>query len=255
MPRNLRAAAAASALGLSSLDGAKKRYTHDEETGSATASDRYLQAYFAARNHMRETLEALGDFGEEDNYGAYAAAIALQRLESGFRAAHILYRLGLNIEGDTISRQILEQIAWSLEASKLRSLDEIEKVNASYSITALKGLIPGTGPFYGALSDIAHAGLQQHREHVEVGPDDQGQIVMARGRLATSAAVLLRLADAWVAVCEYAQRDIVSTFRALMSADDLRLNSDRPFLAQSQTFVRDIEELESLRGHRDEEGH
>ncbi len=169
MPRNLRAAAAASALGLASLDNARRRYTHEDGEAEPTAIDRYLQAYFAARGYMKETLRDLGDFGDSDNYGAFAAAIALQRLDSGFRAAHILYRLGLNIEGDTISRQILEQIAWALEASRLFTLEEIEKVSASYSISALKKLIPGIGPFYGALSDIAHAGLEQQSPTCRVG--------------------------------------------------------------------------------------
>ncbi|WP_295839134.1 hypothetical protein [uncultured Microbacterium sp.] len=245
LPRNLRAASAASALGLTSLDDARRRYTHNDEEDEPTATDRYLQAYFAARRHMKETLSDLGNFEEGDNYGAFAAAVALQRLDSGFRGAHILYRLGLNIEGDTISRQILEQIAWALEASRLGTPEEMEKVSASYSISALKKLIPGIGPLYGALSEIAHAGLEQHRQHVELDPDDRGRIVVARGRLATSALILLRLADAWVAVCEYTQRDIVGTFRALASRDDLRLLQARPFLAESQRLVQQIEKLET----------
>ncbi len=69
--------------------------------------------------------------------------------------------------------------------------------------------------------------------------------MFARGRLATSALVLLRLADAWVAVCEYTQRDIVGTFRALVSRDDLRLVEDRPFLAESQQLVQQINKLEN----------
>ncbi|WP_271177461.1 hypothetical protein [Leifsonia poae] len=240
LPRNLRAAAIASAMGLSSLDYARRTYTHDEAPAKPTAAELYLRAYFASRDHMRRTLNSMGEFTEGENYGAFAAAVALQRLDSGFRAAHILYRLGLNIEGDTISRQILEQIAWALAASKLSSLDEIDAVSASYSINQLKKLVPGTGQLYGALSDIAHAGLAQHQEAVELGPDDRGRIVFARGRLAVSAAILVRLADTWVAVCEYTQRDIVTEFRALVSRDDLTLSPNRPFLIESQALLDEI---------------
>jgi hypothetical protein len=244
LPRNLQAAAAASGLGLTSLDYARQKYTREETPSQSSDVDFYLEAYFAAQTYMTETLDSLGEYCEGENYGSFAAAVALQRLGSGFRAAHILYRLGLNIEGDTISRQILEQIAWALAASKLATLEEIEEVSASYSITGLKDLIPGTGRFYGALSDIAHASLAEHRESVELGPNDRGRIVLARGRLATSAAILLRLADAWVAVCEYTQRDITSTFRALVSCGDLRVAANRPFLEVAQRLVDQITDRE-----------
>jgi hypothetical protein len=246
LPRNLRAAAVASALGLSSLDYARRAYTHEEELTEPTVLEAYSKTYLSTKSHLRKTLGALGAFSEsaEENYGTFAAAIALQRLDSGFRAAHILYRLGLNTEGDTISRHILEQIGWALVASKLRTLEEIDRVSASYSINELKKLIPGTGQLYGALSDIAHAGLAQHRELVEVGPGEHGHIVLARGRLSVSASILVRLADAWVAVCEYTQRDIVTEFRALKSHDDLTLAPDRPFLRESQRLIDEIRALE-----------
>lgn len=252
LPRNLRAAAVASALGLSSLDYARRTYTHEEQPPEPTAVATYLQTYLLAKRHMRDTLEALGTFSDsaEGNFGPFAAAIALQRLNSGFRAAHILYRMGLNIEGDTISRQILEQIAWALVASKLATLEEIDQVSASYSINELKKLIPRTGQFYGALSDIAHAGLAQHRDVVEVGPGERGHIVFARGRLSVSAAIVVRLADAWVAVCEYTQRQVVTEFRALKSQDDLTLADDRPFLVASQRLIDEITTLEQQEASR-----
>jgi len=251
LPRNLHAAAVAAGRRLTSLDHVKKSYTEAMEVeGPPTAADAYNAAYRLARDHMRVTREGLvpNPLAPEDHFGQFAAAVALQRLESGFRAAHLLYRLGLNLEGDAVSRQILEQLAWAAAVRPLASLNDIDAIEPQSEMGKLKALLPEAGKLYGWLSDIAHAGLAEHRAHFQIEADGRGAVLLSWGRLSTSARLMLTLADAWVVVCEFTQADQVTDFRGLISREELRPDPARVFLAAAEEAVASIKLREAAAG-------
>jgi hypothetical protein len=243
--RNLHAAAAASGLGLASLDYAKRAYTTDEPERSGGAIERFTDIYHFARQHMADTKARLASRPETpDHFGTFAASVALQRLSASFQAAHLLYGLGLNVEGDAVSRLILEQIAWAVAAAQLDSRDEVRKVKAESSITQLKALLPDTGRLYGELSKIAHAGYLQHRDSFLLGDEEQGAVLLAWSRLAPSARLLGVLADAWVVGCEVTQADQLETFTAIRSRIDRSADPDRTFPAVMAKEVHELDLLE-----------
>lgn len=245
LPRNLHAALAATGLGLSSLDYAKKSYTFDDPTSEDLAESRYIDAYLAARDHMTNVRAQLQTTPRsQDHMGGFAASVALQRLDSGFRATHLLYRLGLNVEGDAVARQFLEQVAWAFAAARLDDLEMIDRVSATKAIGVLKDLVPEVGRMYGRLSDVAHAGLQEHRRLVRLGPHDSPQIVMANARFSESATTLLNLADVWVLVCEMTQAHQLPLLVSLRSFADLVPDPGRAFRRKADQLVAAIVEVE-----------
>jgi hypothetical protein len=246
LPRNLQAAMAATGLGIKSLDHTRRTYIPDDtQIESEPAVDAYIAAYLAARDYMRETRSALHTTERSrDHMGTFAASIALQRLESGFRAAHLLYRLGLNVEGDAVSRQILEQIAWALVAAGKDDLEAIDGVSATKAVNDVKRQLPGLGRLYGLLNNTTHAGLAEHRRLVTLGPDEQPQISMARQRLVESAEILLERADGWVVICEQTQVGQLDSVRATTSINDPTPKPDREFLGRWAELVRAIRSAE-----------
>lgn len=247
LPQNLRAAAAASALRLSSLDQAKRTYVSDlEDDPRPASSELYRAAYRAARAHTLEAGERLKTNSKVAlSLGTYAASVALQRAESGFMGAHLMYQLGLNFEGDAIARQVLEQIAWSLAVAGLEQPDSIRKVKAHRSITGLKATIPWAGDLYGELSATTHAGLSQHRTAFTARDDVQGVVLLAWSRLAESAANLLLLADAWGVVWELTQVDHMKKFSSLHSKKNPTVRAKRPILKLAKSLVSEIDVAEA----------
>jgi hypothetical protein len=256
LPRNLHAALAATNLGLRSLDYAKRMYTQERmPSKKSVAHDRFSKAVRSAHDYIYATRNELrqNPRDDPDHYGPFAAAVALQRLDSGFRAAALLYRLGLNLEGDAVARQILEQIAWALAIGHMSSLEEIQKVQSQASVGKLKKLLPHMGRLYGFLSDVAHASLDQHRSLVVLGHSDSdpGGVLLTWSRLADSANILLQLADAWVVVCQVTQADMLSEHPALASLTPVLVRDDRPFITQMHDLVNAIREVEAGSGQRE----
>ncbi len=253
LPQNLRTATAASALGLTSLDGVKRRYPMDGADFDRRPVVRaYMDAIAAARAHIGSAGNELAARDEPRNglvvpIGVLASSVALQRLESGFLATHLLYRLGLNLEGDAVARQILEQIAWANGAFRLSTLKSIEALEPQTTIGAIKHVLPQTGRLYGELSKVAHAGIAVHRTVVD-REGDRGVILFAQEKLSRAARIVLSLADAWVVVFEVTQGDYVENYRALHSRKNRTPNLGRRFVLESARAVAEIEALELEEG-------
>ena len=248
LPRNLHAAAVATSLGLSSIDYAKRRYTADErEADGASAADQFLVATRFARDHMRAARERVTGEDVGATMGAYAARVALQRLESGFEASDLLYRLGFNYEGDAVARQVLEQVAWSLVAGGMDDVEAISRVKAHASVSRLKEMIPWMGELYGQLSATTHAGLAQHLHVHGSKAGAGGHVILAWSRLGTSARLLLLLADAWVVVWERTQWSMMTSFVAFAESDSAKPLPKREFLLSAQELIDSIDEIERRR--------
>jgi hypothetical protein len=240
--RNLEAVSAAAALGLSSLDYARRRYvsTDDEPSQDATQTG-YVAAYKAARRHIDQCANAmLTNPDVELGFGTYAASIALERLQLSFGAAHLLYNLGLHYEGDVIARQILEQIAWSVAASQVMDEDKLERISSSASIPDLKVLAPAAGRLNGYLSKSAHLGLAQHRQVFQADVSGRGRISMTWNRTRVSADILLSLADLWAIAYEWTQRAHMTTFVSLDPEANFHVDAKRSFLGIAKKLLDDI---------------
>jgi hypothetical protein len=122
--------------------------------------------------------------------------------------------------------------------------DAIGKVRAEKKVGVLRDLIPAMGRMYGWLSKSTHAGIDEHQESFQVDDDERGIVILAQSRLAESAANLLLLSDAWVVVWEVTQRQHLSEFTSIESADDPTPRSGREFLLQARDRVASIDEAE-----------
>ncbi|MCU1525905.1 MAG: hypothetical protein JWO18_2799 [Microbacteriaceae bacterium] len=246
---NLKAVAVATSLGLKSIDYARKTYSTNGTRDSDSVEDQsesshsaYIAAYRAARKHVADCEISLRtNQSVELTQGTFSAAVALERLRSGFKAAHLLYSLGLNIEGDSVSRQILEQIAWAVAASQVTSDDEIEAVSATKSISKLKLLAPYAGQLYGWLSQSVHAGVQQHRDAFNIDEDGRGNILMSWSRRPIAAQIILYLADLWVVAYEWTQREHMTRFVAVDPDTNYSVVASRPYLRYAEELIERVQ--------------
>lgn len=123
------------------------------------------------------------------------------RLPHSISAAHLLYRLGHNFEADAVSRQILEQIAWSFAVRNLDSMEAIQRSSPTAAIGVMARSWAPVGPLYGELSRAVHLNLDEHRSIVRPPPDYS--ITITQRRFARAAGYLLVLADLWTMVWEW----------------------------------------------------
>lgn len=230
LARDVQAAAVASTLGLSSIDYARRVHTREgSQVDWGPSIDAYVGSYRAAKRHMNLVAGNLKTNPDvELPLGVFAASVALERLQSGFTSAHLLYRLGFNYEGDAVARQVLEQIAWSAAAAELSSEDALNRLQPNRAIGTLKKLVPHAGPLYGELSATTHAGLSHHRRVVQL-EDDTGRVIVAWGRHGLSALYLLLLADLWVLIYEWTQREHITNFIGITPGDSFVPDSERRF--------------------------
>lgn len=96
-----------------------------------------------------------GSKHEFNSMGQYAAGAALMRLHSSYTTLALLTRYGFGFEAASISRLVLEQIAW---AYAIHSYDDqsLLEVSPTRSITTLKSIVSWAGRLYGTLSDYTH---------------------------------------------------------------------------------------------------
>lgn len=240
--KNLEAVSVAATLGLSSLDYARRRYVSNDEPPQERETHRsYVAAYKVARQHIDQCENAMVTNEKvELGIGTFAASVALERLRSGFVAAHLLYSLGLTYEGDAVARQILEQIAWSVVASKIVDQEKLGMVSSSASIRELKALVPTAGRLNGYLSKSVHLGHDQHQQVFGADAAGIGRVSITWTRTSVSAHILLSLADLWVVAYEWTQREHMMAFVSLDPNAGFSVNSKRPFLEVANKLIDDI---------------
>jgi hypothetical protein len=247
LSENLRAVAIAAALRRTSVDAVRREYAGYQPPLDARDAARraYVGAFNRAKAYIDVSLRALHTNPDvEMTLGMYAAEVALQRLQWSMFAAHLLYQLQLRFEADAVSRHVLEQISWSVAVAGLDDEAPIRRVQPQATIGGLRQLVPEAGRLYGALSSTTHAGIDLHRAVFEVDENQRGVIHHGIQDWASSAAILLTLADLWVVAHEYTQRGHVREIVACDPANDYEPVADRPFLLERAAMVREIQELE-----------
>lgn len=224
---NIAAGVVASALRLDSIDYARRRYV-GERTRPEDGEYRLCVQVFRLCEDYLEQVKANFNPAPETRLGVFAASVALDRMKYSFSAVHILYSLGLNFEGDSVSRHILEQVSWAVSASSIDDENKLAKLK-SHNMGELKKIAPQAGALYGYLSKNVHAGIDQHRQDFSVDDQGRGRISFFRNRLSSSYSVLVCLTELWVAAFEWTQRDYLTAFTILDPEDDYKYSMNSEF--------------------------
>ena len=247
LSENVMAAVIAASYGLSSIDYAKKRYHKseaiDESLEARSEKIQYIRAYVSAKKYISRMIHKFSH--EEDlpppSSGVFGASIVLERLQYSFFCAHLLYSLGHRYEGHSVSRLILEQIAWAHAACRLETLEEVQNIVTTKTISNLKATQPIAGRLYGFLSQKTHIDYKSHIDflHAENG---KNAIRFTQNEFHEYAEVILYLADLYGIVWELSQYQYLTGLEAVMIHDGgYSIKEDRPFLKTIGEHLRNIE--------------
>jgi hypothetical protein len=247
---NVRAAAVASTLRLSSLDYARRRYVEPVPNQVEVEHHHpYIDAYAAAKTHVERAIGRLRTAGRPDpTVGIFGSSLVLERLPASFFCAHFMYRMGHRYEGHAVARLILEQLAWAYAAHDSDDMAFIEAVETTRSISVLKQFVPEAGRLYGFLSNKTHIDYSTHHEFLTV-EGDRNVVLHAKPDFPQFAEIMLRLADLFVLVWEVSQAPYLDTFEAIHEPNTsvaLTPNLQRPFLSE---IARLLEAVTLRAGH------
>lgn len=232
---NLAAGVIASAHRFGSIDYVRRRYIE----GRAQSEDgeyRLCVQIFRLCEDYLERVNSNFKPSSETRLGVFAASVALDRMRYSFSAVHILYSLGLNFEGDSVSRHILEQVAWAVSASSIDDENKLAKLK-SHHMRELKKIAPQAGVLYGYLSKNVHAGIDQHRQDFSVDSQGRGRISFFRNRLLSSYSILADLTELWVVAFEWTQRDYLTVFTVLDPEDDYSFSTNSEFMGEVMALL------------------
>lgn len=155
-----------------------------------------------------------------DIFGLFLANGALSRLQSSFRTAQLLIRLGHTFEAAALCRIILEQIAWAYSVHEIKDETAL-KVSPSKAITKLKNLFPNVGNKYGFLNKFTHIDPSLVSQYLLVKGDGEFSIVLSSTDEKVSWGVfLLALADLYSVVYEYVFRNAIMDFSRIERISD-----------------------------------
>lgn len=233
LERNIAAAVKAYFLRLKSIDYTLKRYGECWEIGPEYISDRdkTLDELLAQVNiEIVRVTKWVTDFHEKpDVFGLVVAGSALIRLQSSFRTAGLLIRLGYIFEASAICRLILEQVAWAYEIHKIED-DRVYKVSPSKAVTTLKELLPSVGRTYGFLNRFTHIDPELIHKYIELQDEDVSVGLNLTENILEWAWALLYLADYYSVVTEYIYRDVIPGLTVIEqdSRGDYISKEDRP---------------------------
>ena len=99
---------------------------------------------------------------EDAAVGLRTAANTLIRLESTFRAASQLIRLGFAFEAEAVIRLGFEQVAWAQAIADATSPEDIQATPVKRTVQRLQSFLPDAGRIYNRLSDLAHMAPSTH---------------------------------------------------------------------------------------------
>jgi hypothetical protein len=134
--------------------------------------------------------------------GLDVAANALIRLESTFRAAVQLVRLGFAFEAEAVMRLGFEQVSWAHCIARQSTPEEIVKISPTRCTTKLKEIFVGAGRIYNRLSNFAHASPLTHSRVVATHGDHIKIQIKSPEATIESAFLLIVLLDAFLVVSE-----------------------------------------------------
>lgn len=168
----------------------------------------------------------------------------LIRLESTFRGASQLIRLGFAFEAEAVIRLGYEQVGWSFRIATMESRVEIEKVSVTKAASHLAAVLPEAGRIYGILSNLAHMHPSTHRRFLSENEGSSVSISIELDKpLLQTLRLLLELLDAFLVVSEVRFGEFGLCGHSL-NAEGTALHADRPavrLLSQLESMSDDIE--------------
>lgn len=243
------AAAKSYIVGNKSIDYTLKRYREHWNFEVAEDDPEYAIVGLCAliRSSAARTISYLMAIQDKpDLPNVFACTAAIFRLSNSFRAAILCVRQGMHIETVTLSRLILEQIAWVAAIYPLKNDHyEYTELAPQSCIKALKHLIPEAGKVYGELSETSHLQFEATLSYIKVQGDDLAVHVHDLARCFEDAILLLHLIDWLEVVGEHVYFEQIESPRSIVvSADGTkRLKPDRQSLAvinEAKTFESSI---------------
>lgn len=239
---NLAAGVIASAQRFDSVDYVRRRYVDGRPLSEDGEYRLCVQIFQTCEEYLAE-VKANFRAAPETRLGIFAASIALDRMRHSFSAVHILYSLGLNFEGDSVGRHLLEQVAWAVSASGIDDEKNLAKLKSN-QIGELKSIAPQAGVLYGYLSKSVHAGLEQHRQHFSIDSQGRGRISFFRGQTFSSYGVLVDLTELWVLAFEWTQRDYMTKFTVLDPELSYKYSMNAEFRSKVMTLLDQLSDGE-----------
>lgn len=204
----IMAAGATHAMGNRSIDNVLKRHCNSwtryfEEQGTANGKGLAGLRWIIVQMAISRCIE-ISDLNIGDNGGAgrSAAAKALIRLESTFRASSQLIQLGYAFEAEAVIRLGFEQVAWVNAVRDLMDASKVEATSGTGNMTRLKSVFPGAGPIYNRLSDLAHVAPTTHVRFVTEVDGETSVRIKAPLAATESIRLLLILLDAFLVISE-----------------------------------------------------
>ncbi len=155
--------------------------------------------------------------------GIVLAGAALMRLQSSFRVASLLIRLGYVHEAASILRIILEQIAWAYKVHGLSDQDDPLHVPTKKAITSLKELFPDLiGNLYSLLSAYTHISDEDTRSFLVPDKNGQDWLVVRKTHEPGGFLILIFLqrVDSYYIVSEYVHRNYVQNPKSIRMAEN-----------------------------------
>jgi len=156
--------------------------------------------------------------------GTVAAANAQIRLRSTFRAALVSIRVGYAFEAEAIIRLGLEQVAWTYGVRNIGTFEQVASTLGTGWITALKEVLPGIGPVYNRLSNLAHVAPATHERFLERSAEYTIVKLKTPAAAIESTRLLLILLDAFLIVSE------ICFHAAGLVCENIDPSSGRPLL-------------------------
>lgn len=239
---SLRASLIAHELG-TGIDYAKRMYASKIKPSIPELHRAFQKMYFAGKLHIDETMRRMYPRLEPTRGEVYSDA-ALSRARNTYYVAAWLYREGHLIEAHTVSRLMLEQIAWSFVVYSTGSLEAAKQVKPAKAITLLKKKIPPVGRMYNAFSNYVHLPLSGHPEFMDLSSGATMSIFQFGEYSYVNGKVISFLADYWAAVYEYTQaRHFEQLENWKSSSSDLELDPNRPFLKKIKPLRTELERI------------
>jgi hypothetical protein len=171
---------------------------HQVTASIKTVTRRALKSVFQVQN-------------KPDHLGLFVSEAALLCLQNTFRAGIFAIHNGFHFEASSLSRMILEQLAWIYVVHKLND-GELFKVKPTHCITNLKQVFPDAGRLYSELSNVAHISPKTIIRYIEEGEGDIGIRPASTEHAASDVFIMLWLADVYAILTEIVYEKLLTSF-------------------------------------------
>ena len=241
------AAAKSYMLGINSVDYILRRYGGSWDFDSVIDKDDVFVSKYCrmTREKANESIDYLLNIGSKpDMPNIFACSAAIMRLKNTFRGAIICIKNGMHFEAASLSRIIIEQLAWMSAIYCLDDFEQCRKLRPQSCITQLKKIIPEAGEIYGELSEWSHIHFEKKSSYVKIENNELAVYLYNFKMCLDNIILLIKLIDWLEIVGEYIYDDLVVDARSTaLNYDGKReIMKDRKMLNLIRIIKNDIED-------------